>query len=162
MNIMKKIPVKVFLLVPFLSFIIYISFCNLKQGTPRIIIRFDDYGVWCNEDWTEIEEEIIKLHEKYNVKLTYGVIPDSRYPLVRHTLSPQEYPIEMEQYTYNPYPLSADSKRVSILKESTAKGITEVALHGYFHPKGYINTYKNTEFYNISYDYQYQKIRDGK
>ena len=134
----------------------------LKEDKPKVIIRFDDYGVWCNKDWLEIEEEIIKLHEKYNIKLTYGVIPMSKYPLLRHTLSPQEYPNEMENNDRNPYPLTVGSNRVSILKESTSKGITEVALHGYFHPKGYSNTHKNTEFYNISYDIQYMKLHHGK
>lgn len=162
MNFNKKIQIRVLLLAPFLFFILYLLLYPLKEDKAKVIVRFDDYGVWCNGDWIEIEEEIIRLHEKYNVKLTYAVIPDSKYPLVRHTLSPLEYPQEMENYNNNPYPLTSGSRRVEVLKESTSKGITEIALHGFFHPKGYANTHKNSEFYNMPYDCQYEKLYSGK
>lgn len=162
MKIFKKQLLPLLLCVPFCALVIIISILPIYEGEPKVIIRFDDYGVWCNEDWIQIEEDVIKLHEKYNVKLTYAVIPDSKYPLVRHRLSPQSYPEIIDSMNANPYPLKTGSRRVQLLKESTQNGITEVALHGYYHPKGYSNTDKNTEYYNIPYDTQYWKLKRGK
>lgn len=151
-----------FLVTPLLFLMLIIAIQRVEDAKPKIIIRFDDYGVWCNNDWLQIEEEVIKLHEKYDVKLTYAVIPESKYPLSRHILSPQSYPVIVEGNDKNPYPLTEGSRRVEILKESTNKGITEVALHGYYHPKGYKNASKNTEFYGIPYDEQFRKLHNGK
>lgn len=134
------------MVIPFLLLLIFISTQRVEEGKPKVIIRIDDYGVWCNPDWLQIEEDIIRLHEKYDVKLTYAVILDSGYPLSRHLLSPQAYPVSVEGKISNPYPLVAGSKRVEILKESTQKGFIEVALHGYYHPKGYNNTEKIQSF----------------
>ena len=136
-------------------------FSKPQLGRAKIVIRFDDYGVWCNSDWITIEEEILKLHELYGVKISFGVIPNSKYPLIAHPLSPSVYPKEYENLDNNPYPLSKGSKRVAILKESVQKGISEVALHGLSHPKGYSNTL-NTEFYGLPYDLQYSKLLEGK
>lgn len=146
-------------------FVLYVAIQHVETSKPKVIIRFDDYGVQCNHDWIQIEEEIIRLHEKYNVKLTFSVIPESRYPLVRHPLSPQSYPVEVDSLRVNclyPSPDSEGSQRISILREAVEKGIIEVALHGYYHPKGYSNTEKNTEYYNIPYDTQYWKLNNGK
>lgn len=161
-NIRKFLPL--LLIVPMLLLGYYVAIQNVETSKPKVIIRFDDYGVWCNQDWIQIEEEIIRLHEKYNVKLTYAVIPESRYPLVRHTLSPQSYPAKVDSMratTFLP-PLTEDSQRVIILRDAVQKGVIEVALHGYYHPKGYSNTDKNTEYYNIPYDTQYWKLNNGK
>lgn len=157
----KKIRYLLFV-IPLLVCVLFVAFQRVEGSKPKVIIRFDDYGVWCNEDWLQIEEQIIDLHNKYNVKLSFGVIPDSRYPLIRHTLSPQSYPVSVEGIYENPFPLKAESRRVEVLKESAQLGITEIALHGYYHPKGYSNVGKNTEFYNVSYDIQYFKLFEGK
>ena len=154
------------LIVPMLFWVLYVAFQHVETSKPKVIIRFDDYGVLCNHDWIQIEEEIIRLHEKYNIKLTFSVIPESRYPLVRHPLSPQSYPVEVDSSRvnclYTP-PLNTEgSQRIAILREAVEKGIIEVALHGYYHPKGYSNTVKNTEYYNIPYDTQYWKLKNGK
>lgn len=150
------------MIVPLLVFCLIVALQPVREAKPKVIIRYDDYGVWCNQDWIQIEEEIIRLHEKYNVKLTYAVIPESRYPLVRHKLSPQSYPSVVDSMRANPYPLTEGSQRVNILKNSVKSGTIEVALHGYYHPKGYSNTEKNTEYYNIPYDVQYWKLKEGK
>ncbi len=146
--------ISVFKLLPFV-------FKKAKDGKAKLIIRFDDYGVWCNSDWITIEEEVIRLHEKYDVNITFGVVPDSKYPLIAHPLSPSAYPKEYENLEYNPFPLTEGSKRVEVLKESVKKGISEVALHGYSHPKGYSNII-NTEFLGLPYDLQYCKLLQGK
>ena len=148
--------------LPLIILFVFISSQDIEFSKPKIIIRFDDYGVWCNKDWLQIEEEIISLHEKYDVKLICAVIPDSRYPLTKHIYSPQFYPDSVEGSFSNPYPLCGDCRRVELLRESTKRGITEVALHGYYHPKGYSNIGKNTEFYHVPYDVQYKKILYGK
>ena len=147
---------------PLMLLLITIALQPVKEAKPKVIIRYDDYGVWCNQDWIQIEEEIIRSHEKYDVKLTYAVIPESKYPLVRHKLSPQSYPAVVDSMRSNPYPLTEGSQRVELLKKSVKSGIIEVALHGYYHPKGYSNTEKNTEYYNIPYDTQYWKLKKGK
>lgn len=152
----------IILTLPFMAFLLFLTFWPIKNDSVKVIIRFDDYGVWCNDDWLQIEEEVIKLHEKYNVKLTYAVIPESKYPLIKHPYSPTTYPSQVVNKEINMYPLVEGSRRVDILKESTSRGITEVALHGFYHPKGYSNISKNTEFYNVPYDIQFQKIHDGK
>lgn len=144
----------VFKILPFI-------FKRAKDGQSKVVIRFDDYGVWCNSDWITIEEEVIRLHEKYGVKISFGVVPDSKYPLISHPLSPSVYPKEYEDLECNPYPLVKGSKRVELLKDSVKKGVSEVALHGYTHPKGYSNTI-NTEFLGLSYDLQYDKLQQGR
>ena len=138
-----------------------LSVKQATRGNAKVIIRFDDYGVWCNHDWVTIEEEVIRLHEKYNVKISFGVVPNSEYPLLFHPLSPPVYPKKYENLEANPYPLEKGSKRVDILKSSIKKGIAEAALHGFNHPKGYSNL-KNTEFYGMPYDIQYYKLQQGK
>lgn len=160
MNNKIKNLLRLLLFLPLLLLLIIISIQPISESKPSVIIRFDDYGVWCNKDWVDIEEDVIKLHEKYNVKLTYGVIPDSRYPLNRHVLSPQVYPEKIDDTISNPYPLRG--RRLEILKQSVKRGVVEIALHGYYHPKGYSNTDKNTEYYNVPYDTQYWKIKEGK
>ena len=151
-----------FLCTPLVFLAFLITFISAPEGKPSVIIRFDDYGVWCNEDWVQIEESVIKMHEKNNVKLTYAVIPESKYPLVRHKLSPQSYPEVIDSMSSNPFPLDPNSRRVQVLKDAVKGGTIEVALHGYYHPKGYSNTDRNTEFYNIPYDTQYWKLARGK
>lgn len=71
-------------------------FKKAKIGHAKVVFRFDDYGVWCNTDWLSIEEQVMHLHEKYNVEITFGVIPDSIYPLNAHILSPSVYPKDYE------------------------------------------------------------------
>ena len=142
------------LFIPFLLFITIIALQKVERSNGDIIIRFDDYGVWCNQDWLEIEKDLIAVHEKYGIKISFATIPDSRYTLNYHPLSPKSYPKEIENRDFNPYPLQAGSERVNVLKESVAKGISEVTLHGFYHPKGYSNNL-NTEFYGVPYDVQY-------
>ena len=153
------IPILLFLPALLLSSII--AFQNVQKSNGSIIIRFDDYGVWCNKDWLEIEKDLIALHEKYGIKISFATIPESRYPLIFHPMSPKSYPKEIENKAYNLYPLEDGSERVRVLRESVAKGISEVTLHGYYHPKGYSNV-MNTEFYGESYDTQYHKLSQGK
>ena len=136
-------------------------FKKTAEGHAKVIIRFDDYGVWCNSDWITIEKEVVRLHEKYGVKITFGVVPDSKYPLKAHPLSPSVYPKVCENNEYNPYPLTKGSERVAVLKKSVEIGVSEVALHGYSHPKGYSNII-NTEFLGLPYDVQYKKLHIGK
>lgn len=160
MKTKKYLPI--LFIVPLILIALFVAVQRVETCKPKVIIRYDDYGVWCNKDWIQIEEDIIRLHEKYNVKLTYAVIPESRYPLVRHTLSPQSYPVIVDSLSSNPFPLKTGTRRVTILRNAVAKGVIEVALHGYYHPKGYFNIDKNTEFYKIPYDEQYWKLSNGK
>ena len=157
----KRIPLLLYNAIITSFQIILLLFKKVQYGPAKVIIRFDDYGVWCNSDWIAIEEEVIRLHEKYGVKISFGVIPDSKYPLIAHPLSPSVYPKEYENLENNPNPLVEGCKRVEILKDSVKKGIAEVALHGYTHPKGYSNKI-NTEFMGLPYDMQYQKLQQGK
>lgn len=149
------------LFVPFLLLVSIIASQKVEKSNGDIIIRFDDYGVWCNQDWLEIEKDLISVHEKYGIKISFATIPESRYTLNYHPLSPKSYPKKIENNNFNPYPLQAGSERVNVLKESVAKGISEVTLHGFYHPKGYSNNL-NTEFYGVPYDVQYYKLQQGK
>ena len=149
------------LFVPFLLLVSIIALQKVERSNGDIIIRFDDYGVWCNQDWIEIEKNLIAVHEKYGIKISFATIPESRYTLNYHPLSPKSYPKDIENRDFNPYPLRVGSERVNVLKESVAKGISEVTLHGFYHPKGYTNNL-NTEFYGVSYDVQYFKLARGK
>lgn len=149
------------LFLPCLLLTFIISLQKVEKSNGDIIIRFDDYGVWCNHDWLEIEKDLIAVHEKYGIKISFATIPESRYTLNYHPLSPKSYPKEIENRSFNPYPLHVGSERVNFLKESVAKGISEVTLHGFYHPKGYSNNL-NTEFYGVSYDVQYGKLFRGK
>ena len=157
----RRIPILLYNAIITSFQIIPLIFKKTQYGPAKVIIRFDDYGVWCNSDWITIEEEVIRLHEKYGVKISFGVVPDSKYPLIAHPLSPSVYPKEYENLEYNPYPLITGCRRVEILKNSVKNGIAEVALHGYTHPKGYSNKI-NTEFMGLPYDMQYQKLQQGK
>jgi hypothetical protein len=149
------------LFIPFLLLTSIIAFQKVEKSNGDIIIRFDDYGVWCNQDWLEIEKDLIAVHEKYGIKISFATIPESKYTLNYHPLSPKVYPKKIENRDFNPYPLQVGSDRVNILKGSVAKGISEVTLHGFYHPKGYSNNL-NTEFYGVSYDVQYYKLSQGK
>ena len=126
--------VSVALFLPFLLLISVILAQKVEKSNGDIIIRFDDYGVWCNQDWLDIEKDLIAVHEKYGIKISFATIPESRYTLNYHPLSPKAYPKEIENKDFNPYPLQEGSERVNILKESVAKGISEVTLHGFYHP----------------------------
>ena len=149
------------LFVPFILLIFIIALQKVEKSNGDIIIRFDDYGVWCNKDWLEIEKDLIDIHDKYGIKISFATIPESRYMLNYHPLSPKSYPKEVENSVYNPYPLKEGSDRVNVLKESVVKGISEVTLHGFYHPKGYSNNL-NTEFYGLPYDVQFFKLSEGK
>lgn len=160
MHIKKILPS--LLASPLIVLLFFLSSQKVEPSKPKVIIRFDDYGVWCNKDWLNIEEELIRLHAKYDIKLTCAVIPDSRYPIKRHILSPQSYPDTIESTKANPYPLIAGCTRTTLLCNASKTGNVEIALHGYYHPKGYSNTDKNTEYYKIPYDVQYYKLQEGK
>ena len=153
--------VSIALFLPFLLLTSIIALQKVEKSNGDIIIRFDDYGVWCNHDWIEIEKDLIAVHEKYGIKISFAAIPESRYTLSYHPLSPKSYPKEIENRGFNPYPLQEGSERVNVLKESVARGISEVTLHGFYHPKGYSNNL-NTEFYGLPYDVQYFKLSEGK
>lgn len=146
-----------------LLFIPFIISDNTKAEKSNIIIRFDDYGIWCSDTWVDIEEKLLDLHEEYHVKITFGVVPNSIYPVCYHPNSMKFYPPKLEeiQTRYNPHPLVKNSNRVNKLKESFQKGISEIGQHGYYHPKYYSNI-KNGEFYGYDYDIQSYKISDGK
>lgn len=141
----------------------FVTCNNPKQVKSDIVIRFDDYGIWSSDEWVDIEEKLIELHEKYGVKITFGVVPKSIYPVCAHPRTMGFYPPQSDNFTtnYNKYPLVAGSKRVEVLKKSVNKGISEVAQHGYYHPKYYSNI-TNGEFYGYDYDIQHFKIFDGK
>ena len=70
----------------------FVTCNNPKQVKSDIVIRFDDYGIWSSDEWVDIEEKLIELHEKYGVKITFGVVPKSIYPVCAHPRTMGFYP----------------------------------------------------------------------
>lgn len=150
----------VILLIPFISPL----FIPQESRNAKLIIRFDDYGIWCSEDWVKLEKVLLDLHEQYGVNISFSVVPDPIYQVCYHPKSLRIYPPPLSQNKKdrdNRYPLTKDSDRVRWLKEANRKGYAEIGQHGYHHPKFYSNI-KNTEFYGVGYDEQFYKISNGK
>lgn len=135
---------------------------SLEDDQHRLVIRFDDYGIWGSDEWVQIEEDLLNIHDSLGVKITWSVIPNSIYPHFYHPNSLRVYPdSKNNESKLNNYPLSVGSKRVDVLKESVKKGVSSIATHGFYHPK-YYNNIKNSEFYGVDYDTQFYKIINGK
>lgn len=157
---MKRIIAPILFTVLLIISGIVIFTTRVEDENAQLIIRFDDYGIWCNKQWVDLERRLLFLHEKYGVKISFTVVPNSIYPVVYHPKSLNIYPHQKKD-SINHYPLLADSERVKKLKESSKKGISEIGQHGYYHPKYYSNI-KNSEFFNVPYDVQFKKIKEGK
>ena len=149
----------VILLIPLISPL----FIPQESRNAKLIIRFDDYGIWCSEDWVKLEKVLLDLHEQYGVNISFSVVPDPIYQVCYHPKSLRIYPplSQNKKDRDNRYPLTKDSDRVRWLKEANRKGYAEIGQHGYHHPKFYSNI-KNTEFYGVDYDEQFYKISNGK
>lgn len=163
---MRVKPAFAFAISFLLLLILILPFFFKGESKPtryNIVIRFDDYGIWCSKSWISIEEQLLKLHEKYHVKISFGVIPNSIYPANWHPNSMGFYPERSKEFDTkkNLYPLIIGAKRVDMLKESCLKGVSEIGQHGFYHPKYYSNTV-NGEFYGYDYDVQSYKISKGK
>ena len=132
-----------------------------KSEQRNLVIRFDDYGIWCSADWITIEERLLDIHKKHNLPITWSVVPQSIYPHVYHPKSLRIYPDDQSAREHNLYPLEAGTRRVDTLKVSIRDGVSYLAVHGYYHPKFYSNI-KNSEFYGVDYDTQFFKLKQGK
>lgn len=139
----------------------YVLTRKANESEKRIVIRFDDYGIWCSSDWIAIEERLLELHKEYNIPITWSVVPNSIYPTTYHHKSLRIYPDDNGTSGANQYPLISGTGRVDVLKQSVRDSISYIAVHGYYHPKYYSNI-TNTEFYGVDYDTQFRKIRSGK
>jgi len=120
--------------------------CRAKQKTITIVFRFDDYS---SRSTTDLEVRLLDAFKKYNVPLTFGVIP---YVWAKdvHDLSPKSVvPLT---------PLKAD-----ILRDAIKAGILEVALHGYSHQtlSSPVNA-RYSEFSGLDYTGQFERIAGGK
>ncbi len=134
----------------------------IKDDQHRLVIRFDDYGIWGSDEWVQIEEDLLSIHDSLGIKITWSVIPNSIYPHFYHPNSLRTYPdSKNDESVINHFPLTVGSRRVEVLKESVNKGVSSIATHGYFHPK-YYNNIKNSEFYGVDYDKQFYKVINGK
>jgi len=141
-------------------FILVLALKKIDKEPAGLVIRFDDYGIWCNKEWVEIERELLEVHERQNVKINVSVVPNSIYQVRYSPKSHRIYPHEGRD-SINKYPLLKNSERVAWLKKAELLGVAEIGQHGYFHPKFYSNI-KNSEFYKVDYDTQFEKIIDGK
>lgn len=158
MNKRFLVPI-LFLVFSIVSYLLIVVGEHDKEHA-KIIIRFDDYGIWCNDKWVDLEKRLIDLHSDYDVKISFSVVPNSIYPAIYHPKSLNIYPHE-KRGSDNPFPLKPGTNRVEYLKEASKKNIVEVGQHGYHHPKYYSNI-KNGEFNGYDYDTQFKKIQEGK
>lgn len=141
--------------------LLYLSLTPLKLKEASLVIRFDDYGIWCDESWEKLESTLLDIHDKYEQSITMAVVPKSIYPVRAHCKTLKIYPHSTSSYSENITPLEFGSFRVERLKKSMELGSAQIALHGYYHPKYYANI-KNSDFFNVDYDTQFFKIRRGK
>lgn len=139
----------------------YVLSRKSNESERRIVIRFDDYGIWCSADWIAIEEKLLELHKEFKVPITWSVVPNSIYPTTYHQKSLKIYPDDNGVKFTNPYPLHIGTRRVDVLMQSIRDSISYIAAHGYYHPKYYSNI-TNSEFFAVDYDTQFRKIRCGK
>lgn len=68
-----KIFIPVFIIV-FIFGVLLCPFVITTKSQPTrndLVIRFDDYGIWCSDEWVTIEEKLLALHEKYNMWYSY-------------------------------------------------------------------------------------------
>ncbi len=128
-----------------------IWFVNMGVASPgqtktiHIIFRLDDYSSRSN---TAMELKVIDEFKKYQLPCVFSVIPF-------HKTEKTGEPIGGE------VPLTL--AKASILENIVARGMLQVALHGYAHrriPKR--NLKHSDEFSGLSYMEQLKKIRDGK
>ena len=90
----------VILLIPLISPL----FIPQESRAAKLIIRFDDYGIWCSEDWVKLEKVLLDLHEQYGVNISFSVVPDPIYQVCYHPKSLRIYP-----------PPSAKIKKIGII-----------------------------------------------
>ena len=109
-----------------------------------IIFRLDDYSPFSH---THTEIQIFESFAKHSYKLNLAVIPFTNNDN-QHSLSAEDY--------------SLDSIKENLLKEYQQRQIIEIALHGYNHKAIDYNKTYLTEFKDLDYELQYNRINIGK
>lgn len=118
-----------------------ILFCtvgsSLAQSKITIAFRYDDFSEISD---SVIEKKVAELFQKYNFKLTAGVIP---------------FGIEEVNGETRIHPLT--QRKGEFLKEYSDKGVFDIALHGFNH------TWRiNGEFAGLDYFEQKNMLSDGR
>ena len=131
----------VFICIPFLF--LSCSKINNKDKVINIIFRYDDASATTS---SSIETKILSLFSKHNLPLTFAIIP---YRCTGKTTDINN----TEVFTY-------PQNKANLLKKYIENGTLEVALHGYSHQT--ISTTEWTEFKNVPYEEQLEKLTKGK
>lgn len=130
----------------FLSFIIFIVGCSEnreKNDEINIIFRYDDTSVYTSN---EVESKILTIFKEQHLSLSFAVIP----------YRCEGNPIDTSVQNV----IELNTKKVNLLTPYVKDGTLDIVLHGYSHQ----TTSKDfwTEFENVSYQEQLDKIQKGK
>ena len=137
-------PVTLVIMLAFLS--INIQGYSREEDAGKVvnvIFRYDDYSA---NSLTDAELKIIDTFRKYNIPISFGVIPFKVAGDV-HDPSPQDL-------------LPLDSLKRRILKAGYEEGILDITMHGYAHQTN--STEYLSEFANLDYDEQVKRLSEGK
>lgn len=144
----KKFVHKIGLLIIILPLSVSLMSATIKGSKQKqitVVFRYDDYSSYSSR--TDLEVKLINTFQKYNLPITFGVIP---YVAARNFGNPDPQDV-----------LPLTPVKANILKDAVKAGIVEVALHGYSH-----QTIQRgppyTEFSGMDYSTQYQRIDKGK
>lgn len=120
--------------------IIFLSLCSTLSAYSQnyVVFRIDDMGL----DDFNVYYQILPLFEKYNAKLTIGVVP-----------------IAMQQ-SINKGEITSED--IDFIKKYIDNGVVEIAQHGFAHYANYQTNRITSEFYEVNYQKQYKEIKEGK
>ena len=103
-----------------------------------IVFRIDDMGI----DDFEIYYELLPIFEKYNIKLTIGVVPMALNNAIKTG--------------------KVSNEDIVFIKKYINKGIVEIAQHGYSHFANYKTNKITSEFFKQTYESQNKNINEGQ
>lgn len=129
------------LLTKIFVLLIIILFLETTYGQPNkiyIIFRIDDYGL----DESNIYDELFRIFQNNKIPLVVGVVPF-------------HFDVNADSV------VKMDSSKVDFLKKYQLDNNIEIAQHGYAHLNNY-NKKFSSEFYNVAYTSQLNKIEMGK
>lgn len=124
--------IKLFLIILFLFNLLSVDSKNY------IVFRIDDMGI----DDFEIYYELLPMFEKYDMKLTIGVVPFGLHNAIQTG--------------------EVSKEDIIFIKKYIDKGIVEIAQHGYSHSANYKTNKITSEFFKQTYENQNKNIKEGQ